>query len=70
MVARARRPVIEEKLAGRPPRPTRPFDEREAALRALPDDELRRALVTERGRASAALWPGATAAPGTGDPGA
>src|SRR5438876_29766 len=35
--------LIEEKLAGEPPRPTRAFEEREPPFRALADDELRAA---------------------------
>jgi uncharacterized protein (TIGR03083 family) len=35
--------LIEEKLAGRPPRPTRAFEDREPAFRALPEEELRAA---------------------------
>lgn len=37
--------LIEDMLAGRPPRPTRSFDEREAPYVALPDDQLRHAMA-------------------------
>jgi uncharacterized protein (TIGR03083 family) len=53
--AKERADLVEEKLAGLPPRATRPFDEREAVFRELPDVELRRALVAERSRAEAAV---------------
>lgn len=58
--------LIEEKLAGSPPRPTRDFASREARFRALPDDELRAAWSRESQRkteavaALAALGPDAT----------
>lgn len=37
--------LIEDTIAGRPLRPTRSFDEREAPFAALPDDQLRHAMV-------------------------
>lgn len=37
--------LIEDAIAGRPPRPTRSFEEREAPFAALPDDELRQAMA-------------------------
>lgn len=37
--------LIEDMIAGRPRRATRSFDEREAPFAALPDDELRNAMV-------------------------
>src|SRR5437016_1495028 len=46
--------LIEESLAGRPQRPTRGFDEREAPFRALTHDELRDELVAENRRKFAA----------------
>ncbi len=46
--------LIEESLTGRPPRTTRSFDEREAAFVALPDEQLRRAMVDESHRKAAA----------------
>jgi uncharacterized protein (TIGR03083 family) len=46
--------LIEESLAGRPERATRRFEEREAPMRALPDDELRQRMVTENRRKVAA----------------
>lgn len=42
--------LIEERLAGKPERATRPFEEREPAYRALPDAELRERLVVEATR--------------------
>jgi len=46
--------LIEESLAKRPARATQSFDEREAAFRALPDEQLRRAMVDESRRKVAA----------------
>jgi uncharacterized protein (TIGR03083 family) len=46
--------LIEESLAGQPPRPTRGFEEREAPFRALPHDQLRDRLVAENRRKLAA----------------
>ncbi len=46
--------LIEERLDGRPPRPTRGFEEREAPFRDLPPDELRRRLLQENVRKLAA----------------
>ena len=42
--------LIEERLAGKPERATRTFEEREPAYRALPDAELRDRLVSEATR--------------------
>ena len=42
--------LIEERLAGKPERATRSFEEREPAYRALPDVELRERLVVEATR--------------------
>ncbi len=39
--------LIEEKLAGRPARPTRTFEDREPPYRRLPDDELWRAWMRQ-----------------------
>jgi uncharacterized protein (TIGR03083 family) len=39
--------LIEEKLAGQPARPTRAFEEREPAFRALPEGELRAAWLSQ-----------------------
>jgi hypothetical protein len=47
--------LIEAKLAGLPQRATRGFAEREAPFAALPDDELRRALVVEGQRKRTAI---------------
>jgi len=47
--------LIENKLAGRPDRPTRGFSEREAPFLALPDDELRHAMGTQGQRKLAAV---------------
>ncbi len=46
--------LIEEHLAGLPARPTRSFDEREPAYRALDDAEVRERLVVEAARFDAA----------------
>lgn len=46
--------LIEDTLAGRPARPTQPFDKREAAFVALPDEQLRQALADESRRKVAA----------------
>ncbi len=46
--------LIERSLAGDPERPTRGFEEREAPMRALSHDELRRRLVAENVRKLAA----------------
>jgi hypothetical protein len=46
--------LIEDALAGRPVRATKSFDEREAGFNALPDDQLRQAMVTENRRRIAA----------------
>lgn len=47
--------LIEEKLAGRPSRPTRAFEEREPPFRALADDELRAAWSRESRRKTEAV---------------
>jgi hypothetical protein len=47
--------LIEDVLAERTNRPTRSFDEREAPFRALPDEELRKALGVQIERVVAAL---------------
>jgi uncharacterized protein (TIGR03083 family) len=47
--------LIEEELGGQPPRPTRSFSEREPPFRALPDGELRAALVTQFRRKAEAV---------------
>lgn len=46
--------LIENKLAGRPERPTRGFAEREAPFAALSSSELRKAMAAEGGRKQAA----------------
>jgi hypothetical protein len=46
--------LIEDALAGRPVRATQSFDEREADFIALPDEQLRQAMVTESRRKVAA----------------
>jgi hypothetical protein len=46
--------LIDERLDGRPERPTRPFEEREAPFRAMDHDELRTRLVAENVRKMAA----------------
>jgi hypothetical protein len=46
--------LIDERLDGRPDRPTRPFEEREAPFRAMSHDELRARLVAENVRKMAA----------------
>jgi Mycothiol maleylpyruvate isomerase N-terminal domain/MDMPI C-terminal domain len=46
--------LIEESIAGHPPRPTRGFEEREAPFRAMPHDQLRDRLVAENRRKLAA----------------
>ncbi len=46
--------LIEDMLAGRPPRATRSFDEREAPFAALPDAELREVMVEASRRKIAA----------------
>ncbi|WP_028921330.1 maleylpyruvate isomerase N-terminal domain-containing protein [Pseudonocardia acaciae] len=48
--AAERADLIEEHLAGRPPRRTRSWEEREPPFRALPGGELRRRLVEEAAR--------------------
>lgn len=52
--AKERADLIEERLAGLPERATRPFAERQAPFLALPDEELRTALVLETQRFEAA----------------
>jgi uncharacterized protein (TIGR03083 family) len=47
--------LIELELAAESPRPTRPFDEREAPYRALPSARLRRAFFEESLRAAVAV---------------
>jgi uncharacterized protein (TIGR03083 family) len=47
--------LMEDALAGRPTRATRPFAEREPAFVALPDDELRHELIHQSSRKLAAL---------------
>lgn len=47
--------LIEEKLAGRPARPTRAFEDREPPYRALPDDELWRVWMRQVQRKLEAL---------------
>jgi uncharacterized protein (TIGR03083 family) len=46
--------LIEDRLANKPPRPTRAFDEREAPFAELPDDQLRQAMVHQSRRKIAA----------------
>ncbi len=46
--------LIEERLAGRPERPTQGFEERETPFRALPDDELRDRWIEQSRRKLAA----------------
>jgi hypothetical protein len=53
--AKERADLIEDKLAGRPERATKAFAEREAAFLALPDEDLRAALVRETGRFETAV---------------
>jgi hypothetical protein len=53
--AKERADLIEDKLAGRPERVTKAFAEREAVFLALPDAELRAALVRETGRFETAV---------------
>ncbi len=53
--AKERADLIEEKLAGRPERPTKAFAEREAPFLAMGDEQLRRALAHETGRFQAAV---------------
>ena len=47
--------LVERTLRDAPERPTRGFEEREAPWRAVPDDELRSALLGQGGRLMAAL---------------
>lgn len=53
--AEERANLIEEHLAGRPPRMTRSWEEREPPLRALPVDRLRERLPLEAARFEAAV---------------
>jgi uncharacterized protein (TIGR03083 family) len=46
-VAQERADLIEERLAGRPGRPTRSWEEREPLFRAMPDQDLRSRLADE-----------------------
>jgi uncharacterized protein (TIGR03083 family) len=60
--------LTEDAVAGREPRPTRAFDDREAPFAAIPDDELRDRLVREALRLGAAVETLSAAGPGASVP--